>query len=350
MSRISSDVELGGTVTSHVRSAVKSAPRSWRSLRKVDGVCTLSPLRDVWAMRALCVDAAISRPSTRARHACFSVRHGAFATSVYVDADACIAWRYPDAAEWAWEALCDATLRTILHRERWQDFIPGPAGRWDEVRLEDVGPVPGAAGMMLEVVHRGARFFFKQANGSLNLAGDAPLHHEAALSWACPVTTTVAIGSTRIPLHVIRSLRPCDVVKITAPTLLLRASPHIAFPLSLDQGVLIVTDLPSRHQTQPSQTPGDPHVARSIDDNPTPDESSPLWVGELPIKLSFAFEPLVLTVAELSALRPGDVVPLEPGVRLLIYANSRPVGEAELVEVEGALAAEIAAMHLESKG
>ncbi|QHQ28224.1 hypothetical protein XaFJ1_GM001481 [Xanthomonas albilineans] len=86
-----------------------------------------------------------------------------------------------------------------------------------------------------------------------------------------------------------------------------------------------------------------------MDDDPAPNESSPIWVGELPVELSFAFEPLALKLAELSALRPGDVVPLESGVRLLIHANGRPVGEAELVEVEGVLAAEVTAIHLKSE-
>ncbi|WP_080932420.1 FliM/FliN family flagellar motor switch protein [Xanthomonas albilineans] len=345
MSRVLSAVELRNNV---IATQAKRALRDWRSLRKVDGVCMLHPLRDIWAMRALGMDAAISRPSTRTRHACFSVRQGAFATSVYVDVDACIAWRYPDATEWAWEALSNEALHTILHRERWHDFIPGPVGGWGGVRLEDVGPVPGAAGMMLEVVHLGACFFFQQAHCSLELAVDAPPHHEGAFSRACPVTTTVVMGSTRVPLRLLRSLRLGDVTKITTPTLLLRAS-HIAFPLSLDQGVLTVADLPFPYQEQVSQTPSVPPVAHSVDDDPAPNESSPIWVGELPVELSFAFEPLALTLAELSALRPGDVVPLESGVRLLIHANGRPVGEAELVEVEGVLAAEVTAIHLKSE-
>nr|WP_284700841.1 FliM/FliN family flagellar motor switch protein [Robbsia betulipollinis] len=194
----------------------------------------------------------------------------------------------------------------------------------------------------------------------MNAATAAPDRGDWAIASACPVQVSVEIGHTRIPLRVVDSLRAGDVVKIVTPKPCLRASPRVGATLALDNGVFIVSDIPltsdvpsadssTAHSSSHSPRTPDAPSSLLLADDLSLDESAPLSVGELPVGLSFSFAPFPMTVAELSSLRPGDVVPLEPGARLLIYANGRQIGRAEMVEVEGALAAEIAVLHLSQR-
>lgn len=79
---------------------------------------------------------------------------------------------------------------------------------------------------------------------------------------------------------------------------------------------------------------------------PRPEPAPDASLDELPIRLVFEVARLDLTLAEIRALAPGQVLDLgrEPDRMLSILANGRRIGEAELVRVGDTLAARITAL------
>jgi type III secretion protein Q len=66
-------------------------------------------------------------------------------------------------------------------------------------------------------------------------------------------------------------------------------------------------------------------------------------LSELPVELEVELARLQLSLAELGALEPGTVVPLRvsAGDPVFLRAGDRRIGRAELVEVEGQVAARV---------
>jgi type III secretion protein Q len=66
-------------------------------------------------------------------------------------------------------------------------------------------------------------------------------------------------------------------------------------------------------------------------------------LSELPIDLEVELARIPLSLAELAALRPGAVLPLRvsPGDPVFLRAGDRRIARAELVEVEGEVAARV---------
>jgi type III secretion protein Q len=66
-------------------------------------------------------------------------------------------------------------------------------------------------------------------------------------------------------------------------------------------------------------------------------------LSELPVELEVELARVPLSLAELGALRPGAVLPLRvnAGDPVLLRAGDRRIGRAELVEVEGEVAARV---------
>jgi type III secretion protein Q len=66
-------------------------------------------------------------------------------------------------------------------------------------------------------------------------------------------------------------------------------------------------------------------------------------LSELPVELEVELARVSLSLAELGALQPGVIVPLRvsAGDPVFLRAGDRRVGRAELVEVEGEVAARI---------
>ncbi|WP_429496822.1 FliM/FliN family flagellar motor switch protein [Robbsia andropogonis] len=327
--------------------------KKWLSLRSTDGVRNVSILRAVLAMRFQGVHAVIRRPSSLIRYVTFSVFQRGYATTVLAEIGHCIAWRYPEATHYAWEALSDQLLFSILHREQWRDFIPAPQEPWERVQIEGVGLA--SAGMMIEITHEGIRYFYERTLYPLAIGSAAQSDHYAALARSCPVAISIEIGRTRMSIGLVDTLCCGDVIKIAFPAPVLRMSEYAAIPLSIAHGVLIVSEEPFLDVHHGQALPAaksildpslEPEFAMNGEQRRQP--SREFGLATLPVGLTFSFAPLTLTVAELSALQPGDVVPVAPGARLLIHVNGRQIGTGELVEVAGELAAEVLTLQLES--
>jgi type III secretion protein Q len=305
----------------------------------------LDVLRTVWKMRWRGVAASLALLPSHGRYLVFAARRDGIATTVFVNLQACIAWRFPDAIEFAWSELSDAALKSVFENEPWDRFIPAPTGGWDALSVERVCHVDEPARAFVHVVVDGVSFLYERLPWDLDIDIDAG---PVAIPGHYPIAVRVDIGYTMAPLPLIATMRPGDVIKISATTLVLRALSSSLLHLALVNGVLIVSERPF-----PSFDDAFDDVAPESADfglmDRTEGDVSPLTMEDLPVPLSFSFAPFVLTLAELTSLRAGDVVPLEGAGRLTIFANGKRVGNAELVEVEGALAAEVTSLQLESK-
>ena len=313
-------------------------------LRQADKRPPLAVLRTVWTMRWRGVPVSIARPSSDSRYLFFSARRDGRTSTVAVDVQACIAWRFPDAIEFAWWELSDAALKTIVEHEPWDRFVPAPAGGWEELILARVGPPDEPARSMVEVAYGGVRFLYEHLGWPLDIDVEA---NRGAISGSVPIVVRVDVGYTLAPLSLIATLRAGDAIKISVTTLTLRACASPLLKLSLADGVLTVaeTPFPSSADAMDGAAPALPDVHQN--DSAVTDVG-PIALDALPMALSFAFAPFVLSLAELTSLRAGDMVPLEGSAHLAIYLNGKRVGSAELVEVEGALAAEVTSVQLAS--
>ncbi|MDK2123500.1 type III secretion system cytoplasmic ring protein SctQ [Parachitinimonas caeni] len=104
-------------------------------------------------------------------------------------------------------------------------------------------------------------------------------------------------------------------------TLTVRVADRFAFNANLDGSRLTVIE-PLRN---------------IMAENPAPTDSESVPLDQLSVRISFDLGERSLTFAELRALQPGRVFDLGRDVRraVTIRANGRPVGEGELVEVDG---------------
>jgi type III secretion protein Q len=151
------------------------------------------------------------------------------------------------------------------------------------------------------------------------------------------------IGTTRLSIAALRSLRPGDAV-------LLQVGDG-------SSGMLVVAErwtAPARRHAAAWHLLEAPKAAsesgrmewtmRSLDaveDSPeTPPINDP---DQLPVQLTFEVGRLELTLAELRRLGPGSIIELGRGFAepVRISAHGRPVGQGELVDVEGMVAVKV---------
>ncbi|MDN7673719.1 type III secretion system cytoplasmic ring protein SctQ [Burkholderia oklahomensis] len=174
--------------------------------------------------------------------------------------------------------------------------------------------------------------------------------HEAASALArVRLPGRVRLGTRTLPLAVLRSLRPGDVLLGAAPSALgcARAGPLRAWwgarrttqwhaTVLIEGTTMTMTEMPdTADDLDEPIAPDDPPAAAQDDDPPAAaPEAADLGDVDLPVHVEI--DTLSLSIAELAALRPGYVLELplsarDVPVRLVAYGQT--IGGGELVAV-----------------
>lgn len=160
-----------------------------------------------------------------------------------------------------------------------------------------------------------------------------------ALAEIITVPVRVALRGREIPLRVLRSLEPGDILLPPAqgqPFLLLGGS--LVAGLTRDAETWTITELAVTDQNDlpdgPLETATDPAGAGG----PAMAEAASL--EDIPVSLAFVVDTQTLPLSELQSLRPGAALPFavaDPaaGIEVQVLANGRAIGAGTIVEIDG---------------
>ena len=158
----------------------------------------------------------------------------------------------------------------------------------------------------------------------------------------------VRLGTSALPLSAVRALGPGDVVPLTRPLFDLAGEGELRIAQGVAKVVLRIgnrsaVELTEWQPTTAGQTMND--RLESPYDLGT-EAGTDASLDELPVALTFDIGTLEVTLAELQALEPGSVLPLNGMLppEVAICAGGRRLGTGELVELEGQLAVEVRRM------
>lgn len=252
----------------------------------------------------------------------------------------------------AWQEAAQSLCDTLSAAGRGPAMVAGlgpcdgqaPAGSWHSLGWQLAGATPQRldAGML-----------YADAMGLLLLAGLLPpaSADSANTEWGgLPMPMRLTLGETDLPWQRLRTLQPGDVVFLSRSFLAgqgrvqLRCGapghPGWRFDAQLDPHGLTVLDTPMPHQDLPAADAGEALDAPGASDLALPD------LGQLRIRLSFDVGDKTLTLAELQALRPGQVLPLDQATidYVKVRANGALVGHGHLVEIDGRLGVSLASL------
>jgi type III secretion protein Q len=215
---------------------------------------------------------------------------------------------------------------------------------------QHVGPAQGRATLVLEIrTGEGRPPVQASLHGSdaalqAALSRDAwrPVGHDRTPlpdDWRLRVP--LELGSTSIPLAMLRTLASGDVVLVESPLFDLSGQGRLRLGRLAVNGVLSFGNQPSLAITNWACSPSEPAMDTEHD-VPTEDQRTPP-LDEVPVRLSFELGTIELSLGELQGLAPGMVLPiaqaLPPAVR--IHASGRLIGAGELVEVDGRLGVQL---------
>lgn len=149
------------------------------------------------------------------------------------------------------------------------------------------------------------------------------------------------LGSTSIPLAMLRTLASGDVVLVESPLFELSGQGRLRLGRLSVTGVLSLGNQPSLAITNWAYSPSGPAMDTEHDAL-TEDQRKPS-LDEIPVRLSFELGAIELSLGELQGLAPGMVLPIgepmPPAVR--IHCSGRRIGAGELVEVDGRLGVQV---------
>jgi len=170
-----------------------------------------------------------------------------------------------------------------------------------------------------------------------------------------PLTLRAEIGACRLTAGELATLEPGDVL---LPDVVHVAAGRVLW-LSPDGQAGLHVQLPETAATDaaaapPSLTVLSPWTATmpaASDATATPETLAPATLDAVPMRLSFDLGELTLTLAQLRALQPGQVLelgcPLAGAVRM--RANGALIGDGELVDVDGQLGVAVRSLFAPAK-
>ncbi|WP_129781702.1 type III secretion system cytoplasmic ring protein SctQ [Peristeroidobacter soli] len=151
-----------------------------------------------------------------------------------------------------------------------------------------------------------------------------------------PMPLRLEIGEMRIALSALKAVAVNDVlmpdseIDAAAPIVYLRADSRYAARAKLDEQSLVVDSvLQEKHEVKPSSE--------------TTTGTAPATLDALEIRLGFELGEKILTLGELAALQPGQVLALDVPLPQLvgIRANGSLIGRGELVKLAGRVAVRV---------
>lgn len=174
------------------------------------------------------------------------------------------------------------------------------------------------------------------------LARRVPERIPDAAAPATPIRLQLELGEMHLPMSALRTLAthdllvPDNAINAETPELWLRADAcHIA-RARLQGGALIVESILEKE------------APMSISSAPIPDEDleTPAVLDELEVRLTFDLGYRTVRLADLAALSPGQILPLDAALPRLvsIRVNRQLIGRGELVRVDDAIAVRVLEM------
>lgn len=180
----------------------------------------------------------------------------------------------------------------------------------------------------------------------LALCDAGPWHADAApLPASFQLAIALTLGGVRLPIAQARSLRSGDVLLLDQTFFQAQGTGYVQVGkrrlhgcIDDDTGALCLT-LTSIENTSVDEEFVAPHYFGDVEDEPVADVFGHEPFDELTMALSIRCGTLNLTLGELRNLAPGAVLGVTgyaPGMAGLYYGD-RPIGQGQLVEVDGRL-------------
>lgn len=208
--------------------------------------------------------------------------------------------------------------------------LSGPGLAYERCRLLQV-PDPPAPGPALPCIHsREGDVWLEQMDWCLPAAATA-----GPLPSRLRVRLQLHAGRLRLPLRRLRRLRPGDIVLLAEVQLRGCVGARPLFEFELLPEAITVTML---HTLQDDAAAASPGAAMTAPTAPTLD------LSQLPLTLEVRLGELQLSLADLSSLQPGVVLPLPPDAhqRVQVAHAGQCVATGVLVQVGDALGVRLA--------
>ncbi len=164
-----------------------------------------------------------------------------------------------------------------------------------------------------------------------------------AMTWL-PIPAAVRIGTTRLTLRLVQSLRPGDAVLLEVGggggAMLVVADAWLA------EAARHEDDWKLEGRLRPARSRDDMEWTMQDGENWTEEAESIGEADDLPVRLAFDVGRLDITLGELRRLAVGSILDIgrDAGDLVRIGANGKLVGQGTLVEVEGKVAVRIVRM------
>lgn len=164
----------------------------------------------------------------------------------------------------------------------------------------------------------------------------------ATTDWqALPVPMRLSIGTTTLPVALLRTLGPGDVVLVTHR--LVQDDDHLLLNVQTPDAVKGVMVQVAGMQLTVVDT------VRNImlDTTNETDHATEFNWDDLPIRLTFDLGEKTLTLHELRRLQPGETMPLDRALDscVTIRANGAVIGSGELVDIDGRLGVSVVSLN-----
>ncbi len=250
----------------------------------------------------------------------------------------------PDADPAALPQALKLAALEVVRGEAERAFAPKGGARPLRLRGVADGPARHRFALRLANAASGETITGELDTDVLGLGFGAPLVRAAspasapAAAWleALPLPVRFDLGFTVLPVSELAALRPHDVILLDESHLgadaglAVMVGPRLGFRGRLDGRTFETTQPLGKIMAEP--TAAAPAGAKTA--NVDPDA-----IEQVPVRLTFDLGERSLTVAELRALKPGFTFDLGRDVRraVTIRANGQPVGEGELVDIDGIL-------------
>ena len=164
----------------------------------------------------------------------------------------------------------------------------------------------------------------------------------ATSDWqALPVPMRLSIGTTTLPVALLRTLGPGDVVLVTHR--LVQDDDHLLLNVQTPDAVKGVTVQIAGMQLTVVDTVRNIMLDTTNETGGTEEFS---W-DDLPIRLTFDLGEKTLTLRELQRLQPGEALPLDRALDscVTIRANGAVIGSGELVDIDGRLGVSVVSLN-----
>ncbi|WP_244122375.1 FliM/FliN family flagellar motor switch protein [Burkholderia latens] len=233
---------------------------------------------------------------------------------------------YPDWRGLAWESVESRHMLELLNAgDALRLALVGPQGGWSRVTCTHVAVDKQPDEFALHVADTSGIPASFLTLPDLSVAADV---RDAAHVDHVALSLRYVLGYTTLSMARVRRLRCGDAVLIAMVAPEVRVGDRRLCGISIEGKTMTMSEQVRevRAESQATSIGGEG-----------------FRVDSLPVKLEFVLQRTELTVAEVGRLRPGTVMPLEPGVerKVMIYANGGFLAQGELIQVGEQLAIEI---------